>query len=325
MSRIDGARILITGGSGSLGRALIKRLLSGENGTPKSITVFSRNEDKQNENKLMFSNPLIKYRLGDMIDKSAVQRVVEGHDIIIHAAAMKHVRNCTVQPELAWAINVSGTENLIEAVKDNQVDTVVNISSDKGVQPQNWYGYTKHVQEQKMLEANHIIPQTRFIAVCYGNVMASNGSVLQRWASEISNNKPINVNDPNMTRFLIALPQAVDTIMMALENAKRGEIYIPIIPSATMADLADVVIDGRNVEIKYPGKGDDEKMHETLVANDEVLRTIRNGNYYVVTRSIQEKPAINKAYISKDFLISKNELRELLDKYGLLIREKVLA
>lgn len=321
MSYFDGKSVLITGGTGSLGRAMTKRLLSGQHGKPKCITIFSRNESKQEENKVLFPSPLMRYYLGDIQNKRDISHVVLGQDIIIHTASMKGVGNCEAQPRLARNVNVVGTQNLIEAVSESEVDTVVNISSDKGKYPENYYGQTKLEQEQIVLDANHCVPHTRFIACCYGNVMGSNGSVIQAWNTKLSNGEPIDINDVRATRFLISLQKAVDTIITALEDAKRGEIYIPVIPSATLGDLADVVIGDKKVERRYPGMRSYEKFHETLTTEEEALRTIRRDGYFVVTRTIQDKPAITKPYISKDYLIGKDELRELLSKNGLLLKE----
>ena len=323
MSYLEGKSILITGGAGSLGQNLVRCFLSGQYGTPKRITVFSRNETNQHEMKINFKSPKINYFLGDMRDRIAVHHVVEGQDIIIHAASMKHVGNCTAQPDLAWEINVTGTEHLVDATRQAGVETVLNISSDKGKNPENWYGRTKYEQEKRILDANRTCLGTRFIAVCYGNVMASNGSVIQKWHTKITKGEPIQVTDPSMTRFLISLPQAVDTVMAALGNARRGEIYIPIIPSATIGDLAEVMVDGRPVEVQVIGRMPEEKVHETLTTEEEAQRLIKRDKWYVVSRTIQDVPALAKPYISKDYLISKQELRDLLDKYGLLIKEAV--
>lgn len=322
MGYLDGKKVLVTGGTGSLGQSLTARMLSGQHGTPRAITIMSRGSTMQHIMKEDFDSPLIEFFQGDVSNLLDMMHAVEGQDVIIHAAAMKHVGDCEKWPEKADLINVGGTENLIKALKHRSVDTVVGISSDKGKDPDNWYGATKRKQERIILAANFEIPQTRFICVCYGNVMASNGSVIWRWKNQISHGLRMTINDTNMTRFLISLSQAVDTVMEALEHAARGEVYVPIIPSATVGDLAEVVRGDADVDFQVKGRDKGEKIHETMINEDEALRTVRRGNWYVVTRTIQDKPCLSGPYVSRDYLIGRDELKALLVKYGLLETER---
>jgi UDP-glucose 4-epimerase len=321
MSSIDNSRILITGGTGSLGNALVERLLSGTAGNPKVVTVFSRDELKQAELKAKHKgDDRLKFVIGNVRDRHAVELALMNIDIVFNAAAMKRVETCERFPAEAIKTNCLGVINIVEAIRKYElpVKTVVGVSSDKGCSPVNNYGCTKFLQEKVLLSANQDCENTRFVSVCYGNVMGSRGSVIPIFKKLIAEGKPVTIHDPNMTRFLISLDQAVDTLLAVLNTGNRGEIYVPVIPSATIEDIADVLIDHKGNQKVYVGVGQGEKMHEILINEVEITRTILRDGYYVVTPHIQEKPAIMKEYNSKDYLLDKYNLRRLFCKYGLL-------
>lgn len=325
MSIIDGKRIIITGGTGSLGQKLVERFLSGQDGEPESITVYSRDELKQANMLAAFPDRRLIAVIGDVRDYYTLKSVLWGADIVIHAAAMKRVESCESSPDEAIATNVIGASNIVRAVRELQdpPGIVVGVSSDKGCAPVNVYGATKFLQEKRFLRGNSECKDTRFVCVCYGNVMASRGSVIPTWQNAIAQGGPVKITDPNMTRFLISLDQAVDTILFALTSEKGGEVYIPCdLPAARIGDIADVLMDGECVPVKVTGKGAGEKMDETLVTDLEANRTIKSGGYYVVTQKVQPKPALTREYVSCDHLVSKSKLRELFIQQGFIAERK---
>lgn len=322
---LSGKRILITGGTGSLGSELVKRLLSGQAGNPTSVTVFSRGEVKQAQLKTQFNDQRLKFIIGDVRDRDSIGLALQNIDVLFNVAAMKRIEMCQRFPSEAIKTNCLGTINIVEAIQKYSlpVETVIGVSSDKGCLPVNVYGATKLLQEGILLAANEDCPHTRFISVCYGNVMASRGSVITIFQKLIKEGKPITIRDPNMTRFLISLDEAVDTLLVALNFANRGEIYVPIIHSATIGDIADVLIDGRDIEKVYTGKILGEKMNEVLITEDEASQVIERDGYYVVTPEVQAEPAIKGEYNSKNHLIGKKQLRQIFSELDLLIdREK---
>ena len=320
MKEIEGKRILITGGTGSLGTALVERLLSGVSGNPSRVTVFSRGELKQSQLHASFPDKRLNLIIGDVRDRHAIELALQNTDVIINAAAMKRVETCEENPAEAIKTNCLGTINIVETIQKYNlpVETMVGISSDKGVHPVNVYGSTKMIQEKITLAGNKVIPGTRFIAVCYGNVMGSSGSVIPSFQALIQKGKPLTIHDPEMTRFLISLDHAVDTILEALQYAQRGEIYVPILPAATVGDIADVIIGDKTVEKVTIGRGSGEKIDETLINVIEVMCTLKRGDYYVVSPEVQASPAIDREYVSCDYLISKSELKELFKGHGFI-------
>lgn len=326
MSQIDGKNVLIIGGTGSLGTHLTRRLLSGKDGNPASVSIFSRDEDKQHSMRLEYPDKRLKFIIGDVRDINAVRAALHGADMVFNAAAMKHVPSCEAYPIEAVKTNVLGTINIVETIRgfNIPVETVVGVASDKGAHPCNLYGSTKFTQAAILLNANNYIPDTRFISVCYGNVLASRGSVIPVFQKQIGDGGPVTITDPFMSRFLISLDQAVDTLLEALENAQRGEVYVPIIPSAYVGDIAKVLINGNGIETRIIGKRTGEKMHEVLITEEETERVVRRGDYYVVTQHTQENPVLIKEYNSRDYLISYEELREIFIKQG-FVSERVKA
>ena len=243
MKPLGGKRILVTGGTGSLGQVLVRRLLTGEMGSPKKITVLSRDEAKQHYMRLAFqhrsgaatddviyenSRELLNFRIGDVRDFSSIMAAVRDADVIFNAAALKQVPTCEYFPFEAVMTNVVGPQNIVRALRENETDVelVVGISTDKACKPINVMGMTKALQERVLLEAN-MGSKTKFICVRYGNVIASRGSVVPLFKQQIAKGGPVTITLPEMTRFLLTLDRAVDTVFAAVRGGARGELYVP--------------------------------------------------------------------------------------------------
>jgi len=331
--------ILITGGTGSLGKTLVRRIMAGPLGEPKKIIIFSRDEDKQYGMKLewkklevatdaiTYYNHLEKldFKIGDVKDYASVQRAVSKADIVIHAAALKQVPVCEYFPYESVKTNIIGAENIIRAISQNtnKVETMLAVSTDKACKPINTYGMCKAIQERLTIEANIHCPQTRFICVRYGNVAASRGSVLPLFKEQIKRGGPVTITTKDMTRFMMTLDTAVDTIFDCLKTAKPGETYIPDVPSANMIDLAEVMIGPRNIPIEYTGIRPGEKIHEILVSEEEIHRTFKRGNYFVISSILPEvsknpesHPALKAELSSADCIMSKEQLKHFLEAEG---------
>lgn len=343
---LDRKRILITGGTGSLGKVLVRRLLSGELGKPKQIVVFSRDEAKQHFMRLEYLKrqtatddviyrnfqELLTFRIGDVRDFHSVSAVVRNADIVFNAAALKQVPTCEYYPFEAVQTNIAGPENIVRAIREHQlpVETVVGISTDKACKPVNVMGMTKAIQERVFIRANLDCQETRFICVRYGNVLASRGSVIPLFHEQINNGGPVTITTEDMTRFLLSLDQAVDTIFAALREAKRGETYIPRVPSAKVTDIVDVLIGDRPIKKVITGIRPGEKIHEILVSEEEANRTIERGKYYAIQSILPELangtldvPTLTKEYCSADNLMTKEQVEELLKRYHLMIEDSI--
>lgn len=300
----SGKRILITGGTGSLGRALVHRLLGGELGRPERVTVMSRDEAKQYEMRLRFrglaaateeviyrdAEKRLHFRIGDVRDPVAVASALRDVDVVVNAAALKQVPSCEYFPEEAFATNVRGAENIVRAIEQLElpVETVVCVSTDKACKPVNVMGMTKALQERVFVAANLRRPATRFIVVRYGNVLASRGSVVPLFHSQIRAGGPVTITTPAMTRFMLSLDQAVDTIAAACGAARPGECWVPRVPSSSIATLVRALIDGRDVPIVEVGVRPGEKVHEVLVSEEEAHRTSERDGYYVIRPLLPE-------------------------------------
>lgn len=304
---LDGKHIVVTGGTGSLGQAVVRRLLAGELGRPERVTVFSRDEAKQHYMRVSYLHraeatddviyrtwrDVLRFTIGDVRDLSAVLSTVRDADVVVHAAALKQVPTCEYSPFEAVQTNLLGTQNLIRAIRDypTAVRTVVGVSTDKACKPINVMGMTKAVMERMLIEANLRCSNTRFACVRYGNVIGSRGSVLPLFLSQIARGGPVTITLRVMTRFLLTLDQAVDTVFAALRSAERGEVYVPRAPAARVVDLAEVVIDDRDIPMVFTGIRPGEKIHEILVSEEECYRTTTRGEYYVITSLLPELTA----------------------------------
>ena len=337
-----GKTVLITGGTGSLGQKLVSRILTGEMGLPSKVIVFSRDEDKQHRMRLEWkqksvatdeiiyrqAEEILKFQIGDIRDFYSVHGVAKNADIIINAAALKQVPTCEYFPFEAVRTNICGAEHIVTAIANNglEVNTVVSVSTDKACKPINVMGMTKSIQERIFIEGNLKYPTTRFICVRYGNVLASRGSVIPLFLDQIRMGGPVTITTSDMTRFLMSLDKAVNTIFDAIKNANRGETYIPKVPSAKIIDVADVMIGAKKIETKNIGIRPGEKIHEVLISEEECHRTIDRGGYFAIQPILPElrssedfMTCLHKEYTSKDALIGKEEIRELLGKHNLLI------
>ena len=340
--KLKGKAVLITGGTGSLGKILTRRILTGEIGTPKKIIIFSRDEAKQHEMRLEYMHRTVatdeviyrnfservEFRIGDVRDYHSVSSAVKDADFVFNAAALKQVPSCEYFPFEAVQTNVIGPENIIRAIRENRlpVDTVVGISTDKACKPVNVMGMTKALQERIFINANLSCPDTRFICVRYGNVLASRGSVIPLFHSQILSGGPVTITTPKMTRFLLSLNEAVDIIFAALREANAGETYIPRVPSARVVDVAKVLIGSRPIKTVVTGIRPGEKVDEILVSEEESHRTVERKSYYVIkpilpelVRNPKEKISLTKEYSSGDDVMDGKALEQLLRKKRLLV------
>lgn len=275
--------LLITGGTGSFGNAVLRRFLDTD---IKEIRIFSRDEKKQDDMRNLYKNSKIKFYIGDVRQTESIRAAVEGVDYIFHAAALKQVPSCEFFPYEAVRTNVLGTQNVIEAAIAGGVKKVICLSTDKAVYPINAMGMSKALMEKIALSKTRMdnCKDTIIAVTRYGNVMCSRGSVIPLFISQIKNNLPITVTDPNMTRFMMSLDDAIDLVLYAFKNAKGGELFIQKAPAATIADLAETVreiFNGKN-DIKSIGTRHGEKLYESLLTREEMANAVDLGDYYMV-------------------------------------------
>jgi FlaA1/EpsC-like NDP-sugar epimerase len=326
----EGKRILITGGTGSLGQVLIRRLLAGEAGRPAKVVVFSRDEEKQHHLRLCYQDTKdrLGFRIGDVRDYSAVAAALRDTDIVFNAAALKQVPTCEYCPQEAIMTNLAGPENIIRAIRDLRlpIETVVGISTDKAVKPVNVMGMTKALQERLFGTAGLHAPATRFIIVRYGNVLVSRGSVIPHFNEQIRNGGPVTVTDAQMTRFMLDLDHAVDTIFEAVRGARTAETYVPRIRSARVVDIAKALIDGRPMKTTITGIRPGEKLHEVLISEEECRRTSTRGEYYVVRSILPElrgeqpdEACLDREFSSADHLMTLDEVRKMMADAKLIV------
>lgn len=340
---LDGKTVVVTGGTGSLGKLLVQRILSGDAGSPRKVIVFSRDEAKQNQmrqsylhqrvttDEVIYQNfeHLLEFRIGDVRDYGSVCRVLRDADVVINAAAMKQVPTCEYFPDEALLTNCLGAVNISRAIHENRypVETVVGVSTDKACKPVNVMGMSKALQERIFISSNIVSPGTRFIAVRYGNVLASRGSVIPLFQEQIRIGGPVTITAVDMTRFLITLNQAVDTIFAALRGARPGETFIPICSSARVVDIAHALIGDRGIELVVTGARPGEKLHEILISDEEIRHVQHRGDYYAITSMLPElRPddaptdiALPSEYSSAHGVMSRDETLDLLRKNQLLV------
>jgi UDP-glucose 4-epimerase len=311
--------------------------LSGQLGTPQSVVVFSRDEAKQHEMRMEYLNRrsvtedvmyhnferTLQFKIGDVRDFHSVAQALTNVDIVFNAAALKQVPACEYFPYEAVRTNIEGAENIVRAIKELRlnIETVVAISTDKACKPTNVMGMTKAIQERIFLTANIDCPKTRFVAVRYGNVLASRGSVVPLFLDQIEAGGPITLTDKKMTRFLLTLDQAVDTVFEAMQFAEAGETYIPKIKAALIVDVVNALVGKKKIEVKETGVRPGEKLHEVLISQEESLRTISRGNYFAIKSILPEvsKPVSPESFefdelSSEHFLMTSKEVQTFLDK-----------
>jgi len=323
----EGKKILITGGTGSLGTALTKKLLETN---VETIRIFSRDEWKQVKMQSEITDKRLRFFIGDVRDKDRLSRALKDVNIVIHAAALKQMPVAEYNPFEAVKTNVLGTENLIESCMDNNVELVLAIGTDKAVSAVNTYGATKFLMERLFISANFFKgnQKIKFVCVRYGNVLGSRGSIVPVFVNQIKKGKKITITDPSMTRFNITMEEALNLIFRAIKNSKGGEIFIPKLKAYKVGDMKDAIVEGLNSSIKSeiisirPG----EKIHEFLINTDELRNTFENNeDYIVIDQQLQDskfneenilpRTKLNQAYSSdKVDLLTKDELKEILIK-----------
>ena len=278
--KIKNKILLITGGTGSFGNAILGGFLSTVHF--KEIRIFSRDEKKQDDMRKLYSNEKIKFFIGDVRDKTSVDAAMKNVDYVFHAAALKQVPSCEFFPLEATKTNVFGTENVIQSAITNNVKKVICLSTDKAAYPINAMGISKALMEKVAVASSRNSSKTVVCLTRFGNVMASRGSVIPLFIDQINNNKPITVTDPNMTRFLMSLDDAVNLVLFAFENGNPGDLFVNKAPASTVKTLANAIIElsGKNVQIKTIGTRHGEKLYETLCTREEMMKSEDMGNFY---------------------------------------------
>lgn len=271
--------LLISGGTGSFGNAVLNKFLKSDIG---EIRIFSRDEKKQDDLRRKHQNSKLKFHLGDVRDKNSIRSAMKGVDFVFHAAALKQVPSCEFYPMEAVKTNIIGTNNVVDVAVENNVNKVICLSTDKAVYPINAMGVSKAMMEKVFVAKSRTSGKTKIIGTRYGNVMASRGSVIPLFYNQLINNKPLTITNPNMTRFMMTLDNAVDLVLYAFENGKNGDIFVQKAPSSTIEQLANVLIKiykSKSI-IKNIGIRHGEKMHETLLSKEERLVSEDLGNYF---------------------------------------------
>jgi len=273
--------LLITGGTGSFGNAVLKRFLHTD---IKEIRIFSRDEKKQHDMRVEISSSKVKFYIGDVRDYQSIYSAIDGVDYVFHAAALKQVPSCEFYPIEAVKTNILGTENVLTASINRGVKKVICLSTDKAVYPINAMGITKALMEKVMVAKSRYSSNTILVGTRYGNVMASRGSVIPLFHEQISSGQPITVTNPEMTRFMMTLDDAVELVLYAFNHGNSGDIFVQKSPATTIGELAEAMIKiyKSDVKIKFIGTRHAEKLYETLLAKEEVIVAEDLGNYYRV-------------------------------------------
>lgn len=314
--------LLITGGTGSFGNAVLKRFL---NSDIKEIRIFSRDEKKQDDMRHQFQNPKIKFYIGDVRDKRSVDIAVKGADYIFHAAALKQVPSCEFFPMQAVKTNIYGTENVLDSAIEHAVKNVVVLSTDKACYPINAMGISKAMMEKVAIAKGRQLGNDAQTTICctrYGNVMASRGSVIPLWIEQIKMNNPITVTDPNMTRFMMTLDDAVDLVLYAFENGKNGDLFVQKAPAATLDILANALKElyQSNTEVRIIGTRHGEKLYESLVTREEMSKSEDVGSYYRIPCDSRDLN-YDKYFVEGQEKVSKFEDYHSHNTYRLTIEE----
>lgn len=327
----EGKKILITGGTGSLGKALTKRLLESD---VETIRIFSRDEWKQTEMHREFTDPRMRFLIGDIRDKARLERALENIDIVFHAAALKHVPVAEYNPFEAVKTNVNGAQNLIEACLDQNVEAAIAIGTDKAVAPLNTYGATKMLMERLFISANYYKGhhKTKFVCARYGNVLGSRGSVVPLFLEQIKKMNKITITDPEMTRFNITMKNALNLILRAYEKGIGGEVFVPKLKAYKTGTLSDAIIElkNSNCQIENISVRPGEKFHESLISEDELRNVYESEDDYIIFEpqtqnyDVTEIHGLKKTKLTERYssdkvsLLSKEEIKELLLKEKLV-------
>lgn len=314
MSLFKGATLMITGGTGSFGNAVLNRFLKTDIG---EIRVFSRDEKKQDDMRHEFQAKMpevadkIRFYIGDVRDIQSVRNAMHGVDYIFHAAALKQVPSCEFFPVEAVKTNVLGTDNVLTAAIEEGVKSVICLSTDKAAYPVNAMGITKALEERVAVAKSRNTTATKICCTRYGNVMCSRGSVIPLWIEQIRNGNPVTITDGSMTRFIMSLEEAVDLVLFAFENGENGDILVQKAPACTIQTQAEAVCElfgGDKENIKVIGVRHGEKMYETLLTNEECAKAIDMGNFYRV-------PADNRGLNYDKFFIEGDAKRSTLSEF----------
>ena len=310
MSIFKNKKLLITGGTGSFGHAVCKRFIDSE---ISEIRIFSRDEKKQDDMRINFSNEKLKFYIGDVRDRESLDDALKGVDYVFHAAALKQVPSCEFYPMEAVKTNIIGTHNLIQASISNSVEKVVCLSTDKAAYPINAMGISKAMMEKVFVAAsrNCIGTSTIICGTRYGNVMSSRGSVIPLFLKQIKMNEPITITDKNMTRFMMTLDDAVDLVIYAFENGENGDLFVQKAPAATIEVLSNAItklLGKNNHPIKTIGSRHGEKLFETLLTKEELNNSVEYDNYYKV---VSDNRNLN---YGKYFTVG-DEKKELIEDY----------
>lgn len=280
-SAFNGKTLLITGGTGSFGNAVLDRFLDTGGG---EIRIFSRDEKKQDDMRKRYNNDRIKFYIGDVRDISSVRNAMHGVDYIFHAAALKQVPSCEFFPLEAVKTNILGTENVLTAAVDEGVKRVVCLSTDKAAYPINAMGISKAMMEKVIIAKSRTVKDTVIACTRYGNVMCSRGSVIPLFIDQIKQGRPLTVTNPDMTRFLMSLDEAVELVLYAFSNADHGDLFIQKAPACTIGVLAQAIGEmfGAAGDVKRIGTRHGEKLYETLATTEEIVKGVDEGDYYRV-------------------------------------------
>jgi len=339
---LEGKHVVVTGGTGSLGRAVVRRLLSGDAGVPDRVTVFSRDEAKQHFMRLEFleapkatdeiiyssAKESLRFVIGDVRDADSVAKVISDAHVVINAAALKQVPSSEYFPMEAVKTNINGAENIVKACLKNgtRIEKVIGISTDKACKPVNVMGMTKAIQERLFIEANRQA-DVSFNCVRYGNVIASRGSIIPLFIDRINAGKSITITLETMTRFLLPLERAVDTVLQSLRTDERGVTLVPKIPAARIVDVARALMGEKTVGVEFTGIRPGEKIHEIMISEEEAPRTEDTGDYFAIHPVLPELRrsgrvgGIQGEYSSKDDNIGVEAIRSLLSSADSEIEE----
>jgi len=323
--------ILITGGTGSWGNELTTQLLEMN---PRQIIIYSRSELNQVNMKRKFNNNRLKFIIGDVRDYNSIQQATKNVDYIFHLAALKHVPVCEEQPYEAMKTNIVGIENLIRVAIENQVSKVIDVSTDKSVEPINVYGMTKAIGEKLIIHANTLTNKTKFVCIRGGNVLGTNGSVVPYFIDQVKRFNEITITDTNMTRYFLTLRQAIQLLFKATDSSIGGETFVMKMPGYKIIDIAKVIqnqFGDENCKIRIIGKRPGEKLHEVLISRYEVENAyIYDENYFVILPQLdieglkeyyrkKNLEALNKKeYSSNDYVLGYNEAKKMLIQGGFI-------
>ena len=278
--KLQNKTLLITGGTGSFGNAVLNRFLHTDHFS--EIRVFSRDEKKQDDMRNQLKNDKLKFYIGDVRDYSSIERAMRGVDYVFHAAALKQVPSCEFFPMEATKTNVFGTQNVVDAAGVNNVRKVICLSTDKAAYPINAMGISKALMEKVAVAASRNLTETTVCLTRYGNVMASRGSVIPLFLKQIQSGETLTITDPNMTRFMMSLDEAVDLVLFAFENGNSGDLFVNKAPAGTIGDLAQALKElcNANTEFKIIGTRHGEKLYETLCTREEMVKAEDMGDFY---------------------------------------------